>query len=224
MRAGTHPRRGARHPRWSRRSTRRSFTPATRWWEVASARLSAPRFKAEGTKFVRDVWESASISAFDDSDGSHADEALQPRPRAAHPRRERRLQRAPGRDGQARRVDCQEIGPRDCVWVGPPLWKGDKGLVEVIRTHAAPCRFFDSQHLVLQRAGDGIHPTEKGGRPGPMRSGFSSSDRSTPNPDSGSDRRAPLDEGRVVQEPRSTDPPQGTVTLRSWPALPMRTT
>jgi lysophospholipase L1-like esterase len=57
----------------------------------------------------------------------------------------------------------KKIGKRDCVWIGPPLWKGDKGLVEVVRQHVAPCRFYDSQHLVLQRAGDGIHPTEKGG-------------------------------------------------------------
>ena len=28
----------------------------------------APKFKAEGTKFIRDVWESASIPAFDESD------------------------------------------------------------------------------------------------------------------------------------------------------------
>jgi lysophospholipase L1-like esterase len=58
----------------------------------------------------------------------------------------------------------KKVGHRDCVWIGPPLWKGDRGLVAVLRDHVAPCRFFDSGGLVLQRAGDGIHPTEKGGQ------------------------------------------------------------
>jgi lysophospholipase L1-like esterase len=124
----------------------------------------APKFKAEGTKFVRDVWESASISAFDDSDRIPtlmkrynpdlvlltlgANDVFSEHPAV-----------------MSKHIESivKKIGPRDCVWVGPPLWKGDKGLVEIIRAHAAPCRFFDSQHLVLQRAGDGIHPTEKGG-------------------------------------------------------------
>ncbi len=124
----------------------------------------APKFKAEGTKFVRDVWESASIAAFDDSNRIPtlmkrydpdlvlltlgANDVFSEHPAV-----------------MAKHVESivKKIGSRDCVWVGPPLWKGDKGLVDVIRAHAAPCRFFDSQHLVLQRAGDGIHPTEKGG-------------------------------------------------------------
>jgi len=124
----------------------------------------APRFKAEGTKFVRDVWESASISAFDDSDRiptlmKRYDPDLVLLTLGAndvfndHP------------EYMAKHIESivKKVGHRDCVWIGPPLWKGDKGLVAVIRQHAAPCRFYDSQHLVLARAGDGIHPTEKGG-------------------------------------------------------------
>ncbi len=124
----------------------------------------APRFKAEGTKFVRDVWESASISAFDDSDRIPtlmkryspdlvlltlgANDVFNDHP-----------------EYMVKHIESivKKIGHRDCIWIGPPLWKGDKGLVEVIRQHAAPCRFYDSQHLTLARAGDGIHPTEKGG-------------------------------------------------------------
>ena len=124
----------------------------------------APRFKEEGTKFVRDVWESASISAFDESDRiptlmKRYDPDLVLLTLGAndvfndHP------------EYMAKHIESivKKVGHRDCIWIGPPLWKGDKGLVEVIRQHSAPCRFYDSQGLTLQRAGDGIHPTEKGG-------------------------------------------------------------
>ena len=124
----------------------------------------APKFKAEGTKFVRDVWESASIIAFADSDRitklmKKYDPDLVLLTLGAndvfdkHP------------EYMIRYIDTivKKVGHRDCYWIGPPLWKGDAGLVGVIRDHAAPCTFFDSSDLKLQRAGDGIHPTDKGG-------------------------------------------------------------
>jgi lysophospholipase L1-like esterase len=124
----------------------------------------APRFKAEGTKFVRDVWESASIVAFADSDRlkklmKKYDPDLVLLTLGAndvfdkHP------------EYMIRYIDAivKTVGERDCYWIGPPLWKGDAGLNAVIRDHAAPCVFYDSSHLTLQRAGDGIHPTDKGG-------------------------------------------------------------
>jgi len=124
----------------------------------------APKFKAEGTKFVRDVWESASIVAFAESDRltklmKKYDPDLVLLTLGAndvfdkHP------------EYMIRYIDMivKKVGSRDCYWIGPPLWKGDAGLVGVIRDHAAPCTFYDSSHLTLQRAGDGIHPTEKGG-------------------------------------------------------------
>lgn len=58
------------------------------------------------------------------------------------------------------------IGSRPCVWVSPPLWKKDTGIVDVIRENSAPCRFFDSDALVKQpiaRQSDHIHPNEQGG-------------------------------------------------------------
>jgi hypothetical protein len=124
----------------------------------------APKFKAEGTKFIRDVWESASIMAFDQSDRVPtlmkrwnpdlvlitlgANDVFNDHP-----------------EYMAKYIEgiVKKVGHRDCVWIGPPLWKGDKGLIDVMRDHVEPCRFYDSQHLTLQRAGDGIHPTEKGG-------------------------------------------------------------
>lgn len=65
-----------------------------------------------------------------------------------------------------RRISALVAG-RPCVWVSPPSWKKDTGIVEVIRKNSAPCRFFDSDKLVSQpipRQKDKIHPTEEGGR------------------------------------------------------------
>jgi lysophospholipase L1-like esterase len=124
----------------------------------------APKFKEGGTQFIRDVWESASLVAFAESDRlpklvKKYDPDLVLLTLGAndvfdkHP------------DNMIRYIETivKKVGKRDCIWIGPPLWKGDYGLVDVIREHSAPCRFYDSSDLKLQRAGDGIHPTEKGG-------------------------------------------------------------
>ncbi len=56
-----------------------------------------------------------------------------------------------------------KVSAQPCVWVTPPLWKGETGIVAVEKAHAAPCRFFDSSTLAIARRKDGIHPTDKGG-------------------------------------------------------------
>jgi hypothetical protein len=58
----------------------------------------------------------------------------------------------------------KRVGARPCLWVGPPSWRPDKGIVAVVRETASPCRFFDSAQLPLERQSDGIHPTLHGGR------------------------------------------------------------
>jgi len=58
------------------------------------------------------------------------------------------------------------LSGRTCVWIFPPRWKKDTGLFEVVREHAAPCRFLDSDTLVppdLPRKRDRIHPSTSGG-------------------------------------------------------------
>src|SRR5258706_601659 len=35
-----------------------------------------------------------------------------------------------------------------CVWIAPPLWKGETGILEVIHDHCAPCLFFDSDAVL----------------------------------------------------------------------------
>lgn len=56
------------------------------------------------------------------------------------------------------------IGDRPCVWVSPPRWKRDTGILAVIRANASPCRYLDSDAIVhdLPRRDDRIHPSAEG--------------------------------------------------------------
>jgi hypothetical protein len=56
------------------------------------------------------------------------------------------------------------LGGRPCVWIAPPLWKQDSGLLQVIRDNVAPCRYADTNALIkdLPRGPDKIHPTPEG--------------------------------------------------------------
>ena len=124
----------------------------------------AAKFKGEGAKFVRDYEISVSIGTY-----------------ARTPRLRNLLEKhkpdiviltlgandvfVPFPQTFAGPVESivKKIGDRECYWMSPPTWKPDSGIVEVIKEHAAPCKFFDSRNLTLRRAGDHIHPTEKGG-------------------------------------------------------------
>jgi hypothetical protein len=56
------------------------------------------------------------------------------------------------------------LGQRPCVWILPPLWKPDTGVMQVIKDHAKPCQVLDSSTLVpdLPRGRDHIHPSTEG--------------------------------------------------------------
>lgn len=45
------------------------------------------------------------------------------------------------------------------AWIGPPNWKDDTGINELLQHKVGTSRYFESQHLVLKRASDGMHPT-----------------------------------------------------------------
>jgi hypothetical protein len=49
-----------------------------------------------------------------------------------------------------------------CVWISPPKWKQDSGVLAVVRDNCAPCRYLDSDTIVkdLPRRKDGIHPSD----------------------------------------------------------------
>jgi lysophospholipase L1-like esterase len=56
------------------------------------------------------------------------------------------------------------LGGRPCVWVTPPRWKQDTGILAVIYANLKPCRFLDSDTIVpdLERKQDKIHPSDAG--------------------------------------------------------------
>jgi lysophospholipase L1-like esterase len=71
------------------------------------------------------------------------------------------LQNPETRAPSVRRL-VRDLGGRPCVWVSPPRWKQDSGILAVIRDNVKPCRFLDSDALVhdLERKRDGIHPSD----------------------------------------------------------------
>ena len=57
----------------------------------------------------------------------------------------------------------EKFAPRPCLWVSPPLWKGETGIVGVEQRNSAPCAFHDTGSTGIERGTDGIHPTLRGG-------------------------------------------------------------
>jgi hypothetical protein len=57
----------------------------------------------------------------------------------------------------------KKASAHECLWISPATWKKDSGIVDMIKEHAAPCKFHDSRDMDIPRACDRIHPTDKGG-------------------------------------------------------------
>jgi hypothetical protein len=77
---------------------------------------------------------------------------------------------APGEHARAIEQLVRKIGAAStsCVWITPPMWKADTGILRVIHDHASPCLFFDSDGVLGglksdERQGDRIHPNRRGG-------------------------------------------------------------
>jgi lysophospholipase L1-like esterase len=122
------------------------------------------RFTAEGSRFLSDTVESASIVSV--ANDTHLKELVtKHNPDLVIINLGTNEVFVPAPQALAGRIDAivKRIGPRACIWIGPPTWKPDTGIVNVIREHAAPCKFFDSSNLKLDRIVDGIHPSNEGG-------------------------------------------------------------
>lgn len=120
--------------------------------------------EARGATLVHDSWVSSSTTSWSKGDrldnllvvhrpdvvivALGANEVFLPAPEAVAPRV---------------RAIVHKLAPRPCIWVSPPLWKGETGIVSVERANAAPCGFYDSGAVKVERAKDGIHPTPRGG-------------------------------------------------------------
>lgn len=53
----------------------------------------------------------------------------------------------------------QTVGKIPYVWIGPPNWKADTGINDLIEKYARNERYFPSKRLKYQRGKDGAHPT-----------------------------------------------------------------
>lgn len=52
-----------------------------------------------------------------------------------------------------------EMGDVPFIWVGPPNWKDDTGINDLIFRYAGRDRYFPSKNLSYERTKDGAHPT-----------------------------------------------------------------
>lgn len=54
-----------------------------------------------------------------------------------------------------------KIGDIPFVWIGPPNWKEDNGLNDMIEEVCTPSKFFRSAGMEFQRKKDNVHPTRE---------------------------------------------------------------
>lgn len=55
----------------------------------------------------------------------------------------------------------EEVGTIPYIWIGPPNWKEDTGINDLIKSVVGENRFFYSANLDFKRAKDGMHPTRE---------------------------------------------------------------
>lgn len=53
----------------------------------------------------------------------------------------------------------KKFGDTPYIWIGPPNWKADTGINDLMEKHAKPHRFYPSKNLKFDRLSDGAHPT-----------------------------------------------------------------
>jgi len=62
------------------------------------------------------------------------------------------------RDGYIKTI-VEKIGERPYLWIGPPNWKEDTGINDLIKKNVGAGRYFPSKRLTFERKDDGAHPT-----------------------------------------------------------------
>jgi hypothetical protein len=55
----------------------------------------------------------------------------------------------------------RQMSDTEFIWIGPPNWKEDTGINNLILKYVGSERFFDSRRLTFERRKDGAHPTQK---------------------------------------------------------------
>jgi len=54
-----------------------------------------------------------------------------------------------------------QIGSVNYIWIGPPNWKEDTGINDLIINNVGTMRYFPSKNLNYKRSKDGAHPTHE---------------------------------------------------------------
>ncbi|MDF1546816.1 MAG: SGNH/GDSL hydrolase family protein [Bacteroidales bacterium] len=54
----------------------------------------------------------------------------------------------------------RQIDTLNYIWIGPPNWKDDTGINEMILKNVGPLHYFASKNLNYKRTSDGAHPTK----------------------------------------------------------------
>lgn len=67
------------------------------------------------------------------------------------------------RDKYVKRI-LSQIGDRPYLWIGPPNWKPDTGINELVAENTAEGCFFLSDGMTFSRKSDGAHPTAASAR------------------------------------------------------------
>jgi hypothetical protein len=57
----------------------------------------------------------------------------------------------------------RQVGNLKYLWVGPPNWKEDTGINDLILRNVGPRRYYPSKKLKYERFNDGAHPTKSSG-------------------------------------------------------------
>jgi lysophospholipase L1-like esterase len=55
----------------------------------------------------------------------------------------------------------EQLGDVEYLWIGPPNWKEDTGINDLIRSYTPRGKFFLSKEMHFDRASDRMHPTRK---------------------------------------------------------------
>lgn len=53
----------------------------------------------------------------------------------------------------------QQVGDLPMVWIGPPAWREDMGIIAFLRRRMGAGRYFSSERIPMERLEDGAHPT-----------------------------------------------------------------
>lgn len=54
-----------------------------------------------------------------------------------------------------------KLGDIPAIWIGPPNWKPDTGINDLLLKNMGPHAYYPSKDLTFERISDGAHPTEK---------------------------------------------------------------